>query len=323
MAAPAAFTDAMSVPPLTHHDILALVAPFAGRGLHVDLKATDRMARRLVFRSREHPACGALPALRETLVLDEPGRDRYRLMRMLVTPEGIEAKLEAQGKGPAELLEQLESVPLARQIRAADGFVVAFHHRMVPGGPAIAAARIRTATLDVEVRVPVVAGPPADLVITPLGDARFELPEDLLAVQGWPWGRISPSGPRFTGALRLPRREPARSAAAERLVERTATHLVRTLAEPPARFHERFRAARWGVTLRRAVPLLVVTGVLGAMFVLREHVAPGDSIVRMLAFQAPPILLLLVFALPETPRIEIPPLPRRPRGTTWRTAPRP
>jgi hypothetical protein len=222
----------------------------------------------------------------------------------------------------ADLLDQVGAVPLARQLRAGEGFVAALHHRMAAGGPVLAAARIRTEALDVEVKVPVVAGPPADLVITPRGDARYALPEDLLAVQGWPWGRISPSGPRYTGALRLPRREPSRSLAAERLVERTAAHLVRVLSGPPARFHDEFCAARWGVTLRRAVPLLVVAGVLGAMFALRERVSPGDSIVRMLAFQAPPILLLLVFALPETPRIEIPPLPRRPRGPSWRSAPR-
>ena len=39
----------MNAPPLTHHDILALAEPFARRGRRVDLAASDRIARRVVF----------------------------------------------------------------------------------------------------------------------------------------------------------------------------------------------------------------------------------------------------------------------------------
>jgi len=55
--------------PLTHHEILALVAPFARRGRRVDLAASDRVARRIAFRPVEHAAREDVPAHRETLSL--------------------------------------------------------------------------------------------------------------------------------------------------------------------------------------------------------------------------------------------------------------
>jgi hypothetical protein len=38
----------------------------------------------------------------------------------------------------------------------------------------------------------------------------------------------------------------------------------------------------------------------------------------MLMFNAPPLLLIVLFCLPEMPRIEFPPLPRRLRAPSWR-----
>ena len=47
--------------PLTHHEILRLIEPFTRRGRHVDLSATDRIERRIVFKPVVHggemPAC--------------------------------------------------------------------------------------------------------------------------------------------------------------------------------------------------------------------------------------------------------------------------
>jgi hypothetical protein len=55
----------MSSAPLTHHQIIELVEPFSRQGLHIDLAASDRLQRRLRFRSIE-PA--GQPAHRETLL---------------------------------------------------------------------------------------------------------------------------------------------------------------------------------------------------------------------------------------------------------------
>ena len=49
--------------PLTHHEIMSLVAPFARSGRHVDLAASDRPQRRLAFKLVEHAAVvDGLPA---------------------------------------------------------------------------------------------------------------------------------------------------------------------------------------------------------------------------------------------------------------------
>ena len=53
----------MSAPPLTHHEILALAAPFARAGWQVDLAASQRAERRIAFRPLERPASEAVPAL--------------------------------------------------------------------------------------------------------------------------------------------------------------------------------------------------------------------------------------------------------------------
>ena len=59
--------------PLTHHQILALVAPFSRAGWQVDLAASQRLERRLAFRPVQHPAAdGAHPPLSETLWLHAP-----------------------------------------------------------------------------------------------------------------------------------------------------------------------------------------------------------------------------------------------------------
>lgn len=57
----------MSTAPRTHHQIIELGEPFLRQGLHIDLAASDRLQRRLRFRSIEH---AGPPALRETLQLD-------------------------------------------------------------------------------------------------------------------------------------------------------------------------------------------------------------------------------------------------------------
>jgi len=48
----------MSVTPLTHHQILSVVEPFSRVSHHVDLAASDRLARKLVFKTVElDPPC--------------------------------------------------------------------------------------------------------------------------------------------------------------------------------------------------------------------------------------------------------------------------
>ena len=140
----------------------------------------------------------------------------------------------------------------------------------------------------------------------------------MLAVLGWRWARIDRTEPGWRSVLRLPRREPARTADTEALLMRTAEHLARTLAEPPGRFQQRWGRARWAVAARRAIPLLACVGVVAAAaLVPRLGLAP-DAGLRMFIFNLPPLLLVLVFWLPELPRIELPRWPRRLAASAWR-----
>jgi protein-S-isoprenylcysteine O-methyltransferase Ste14 len=82
-------------------------------------------------------------------------------------------------------------------------------------------------------------------------------------------------------------------------------------------------ARRWAVTARRAVPLLVCLGVIGAALAVPALNLPPDSVLRMLIFNAPPLLLGLFVVLREMPRVELPPRPRRPTAAHWRSAPLP
>ena len=92
-----------ALPPLTHHQILALVAPFSRSGRHVDLAASDRMARRVAFKAVAHGA------ITETLLLDNPSEGRFKLTRVLTVQGGLQARLTAEGSEPAALLARVDA----------------------------------------------------------------------------------------------------------------------------------------------------------------------------------------------------------------------
>ena len=48
---------------------------------------------------------------------------------------------------------------------------------------------------------------------------------------------------------------------------------------------------------------------------------PQDSIINLLIMGAPPLLLFGAFGMRDTPSLEIPPLPRRPKVDAWQLAP--
>lgn len=317
----------MSVHPLTHHDILALVEPFARRKRHVDLGASDRMARRIAFRAVEHPADGAgRPAVRDTLQLEHPEPGYFELTRTLTVEGGLQATLVTEGRDTAAVLACIEAVPLERQIDAGPGYLIARSYRVEPAGLSeevrltLVRAVARVDGLTVTLAVPRTSGIPGELTLACAPGDALELPEDLLAVLGWPWARIGRSRDGWSGTLRLRGSGPDRTADAERKLARTVQHLAQTLAEPPQRFHERNALARWRVTFRRAVPLLACFAMLGATAYIASLDLPENSVWRMLVFHAPPLLLLLFVALPEMPRIEIPPLPRRLAARAWRSS---
>lgn len=334
----------MPLNPLTHHEILGLVEPFARRGLHPDLAATNRVERRIVFKAIEHgDALPGLEGLRERLELDvgRPGA-ACRLTRTLALPCGLEARLEAHGVQPANLLARIEAIPLQRQFRWGEGFVVAESHRLAPtphvGAPEgspdgddgdsgegasphemiLTRGAAQVAGLAVALTMPATRGYSAEIELTAKDGDDIELTEDMLAVLGWSWGSLSRFRNTWKGTLRPRGREPARSRAAEGMFAEALAHLARTLSEPPRRFHERMARARWSAAFRRAIPLLGGLALVAAAFgVALLDIAP-DSGIAVLLFHSPPLLLVAFFCIPETPRIEVPPLPRALRAPAWR-----
>ena len=326
----------MDAPALTHHEIIALVEPFTRRARQVDLAASQRLQRRLAFKPVEHPADAAgTPALRETLWLDNPSAGHYTLTRLLDHPCGLQASLQAEGPEPGALLAQIEAVPAPQQFLAGPGYVIALAQSLqrirVPRGQRGAAAaaaapphRVLTHAsaqvdgLSLKMRVPAVQNIPAEIEITAAPGDSIELPEDLLAVLGWSWSRLSLARGAWRALLRLRGSNAARSQDAQHKLQRTLAHLARTLAEPPARFHQRLLRQRWAVSARRGIPLAgCVLLIAGAASVGKLNLSP-DSVWRMLIFNAPPILLVALFTMRELPRVEIPPLPRASSAPSWR-----
>jgi hypothetical protein len=314
----------MASHPLTHHEILGLVEPFTRRGRHADLAASDRVERRLVFKpvDRGSEAPGEL-ALREILELESAHPDTYRLVRRLTLPCGLAADLETEGPDPEALLVRIESIEPRRQFRSGPGYWIAQSHRLEPASGSATwmvltrgVARVGDVTL--ELLAPTLRGEPAKVALETTSADAIRLPEDLLAVLGWDWGLLRRVRDGWRSTLKLRGREPERSRDAELRLERTVEHLARTLEERPGQFHDRWAAARWRVAFRRALPLLVFFGVIaGAAASSRLHLA-DDSPIRMLIFNLPPILMMLVFCMRELPRVELPRFPRRSFAAAWR-----
>jgi len=313
--------------PLTHHEIMELVAPFSRRGRHPDLAASDRLVRRLAFRAVEHgDAVPGLPGLREELQLQNPRPGSHLLTRVLSLPGGPEAVLEAEGSDPGELLDRIGSVAPARQLGRGPGFVLARSHRVEAAGstppPRLVLTRAvaQFDALVLKLRVPAVAGIPASIELVGDESRTLALPDDLLAVLGWAWDRIVPVRAGWSSTLRLSGSGPARSADAEDKLQRTVQHLARTLTEPPRRFHERALRARWRVSFQRTIPLGTCAALVGVGLVVPQMGLAQESLLRMLVFHAPPLLLVLGLCMRELPRIELPRWPRASRAASWSEA---
>jgi hypothetical protein len=321
----------MAAPPLTHHEILQLVEPFARRGRRVDLAASQRLERRIAFRAIEHAdAVAHMPGIVETLSLENPHEGSFRLTRVLTLPCGLEARLRTDGSDPAELLARIESVAPSAQIEGTADAVIARSHRIVRTGAThqdgtpttrliLSGGIARVGGLDLAMNVLDVKGTPAEIELRPTSGSHDlgHLPEDLLAVLGWSWSRLARTEGGWTAGVRLARIEPERSEDAHRKLDAVVKHLTQTLSASPARFHQRHFGARWLVFLRRAFPLLASIGLIVGTLALPRADVGGESMIRMLMFHSPPLLLIVFFCMRELPRIEIPPLPRRSFAATW------
>lgn len=304
----------MSAPPLTHHEIIELVAPFARRGRHVDLSASNRLERRLRFRP--------VGELQETLELECLPTGTARLRRLLTHPCGLAATDETLGTEPASLLAALEALEPQWHFRTGAGYVIA-RSGTLHSSPAGVRRTLSRGVVQVEgllltLSVPAVRGVAAEITLVPQPGLALDLPEDLLAVLGWNWTRLVRAGEGWKSKLRLRGSVDRRSARAEDALERAAAHLALTLSEPPGAFHDRRRGARWRVFFRRAIPSLTLLALLGAIAWMAHSNLGRQSGLWILFFQLPTALIALSFCLQELPQYEIPPWPRRPGATSWR-----
>lgn len=319
----AAFT--MPLPPLTHHEILGLIAPFTTRGRRVDLDASDRLARRLVFRPLEHPAGERGPGgLQEALELESPYRGTFRLIRTVTHPGGLKASLVAEGPSPEAVLAQADALPPTAHFRAGEGYLLALSHRAEQPGAApvpalLTAAEARVGGLTFTASLTGARGA-ADLRLADAAGDSIELPEDLLAVLGWNWSPLARDRDGWSGKLRLRGAGAERRRRAEEALELATRHLATTLAEPPPRFHQRFLAARWGSVFRRVIPVLTAAALVTLVASLPRE-ALEEPALRLVLLNVPLLVIGLSFTLQERSRVELPPWPRALRAPAWRRAP--
>lgn len=322
----------MAALPLTHHDILGLVEPFTRGGRQLDLAASDRIKRCLVFKSRLsiEPAIAALnktiaDKLTDTLALDCLADDSFVLRRTVTHAEGLVANLVSKGADTSSLLASVEAVDPQALFRSGEGWQMARSYRLEPGRSATGAnpqptmlltnAVVQLAGLTLLLKMPAVTGYPAELEITAL--AAIELPDDLLQVLGRDWERLSRGAKNWKATLKIRGKEPERTRLAEDKLDTVARHLALTLSQSPASFARHQVAARWRVAARRSVPMLTLLGlVLASLAVPYLGIAP-DSVYWMLIFNAPPLLLLWGFSLREMPRFELPRPPKQLTAASW------
>ena len=326
--------------PLSHHAILALLPPFTAAGWSVDLAASDRAARRLAFKPAAHEAGATHPALTETRELQDGPRG-WQLTRRFSAARGaagvsdadgdtitdtitgtptdpttaLTAEVLAEGGEPPDLLAAAAALTPA-QLFTREGAALGL--RCTPGQPALLRAAVaRVAGLELRCTVSGVKGYPAEIMLTrDEGDTR-RLPDDLLEVLGRGWSRLVPVRTGWQTSVMLQGAGAERSADAQQRLAQTLAHLAQVLAEPPLRFHQRFRLRRWRIGLLRGVPLALGVALVGVAYSLRGTGGRAEALLGALANIAPPLLMAMFFLRREMPRIELPRLPRCPRPTSW------
>jgi hypothetical protein len=317
----------MALPPLTHHDILGLIEPFTRRGRALDMAASDRIARRLVFKPIAIEGDSASSSeLTDTLHFESLEDDWLVLARVLAHTSGLTASLKIEGQVADQLLVDINSIDARRLFRFGQAYAMATSYQLTPANaiqsasnttPTIALTRglVRLDGLTLAVKMPAVKGYAAELELT--SDTTIDLPDDLLAVLGPDWACLSRTRSGWRGTLEVRGNEPTRSQHAADQLEAAGAHLALTLAQPPAKFHQRLKLARWRVAGRRSVPVLFLAGLMGAAMAVPHLGIAQDSALWMLIFNSPPLLLVFGLWLREIPSFALPRPPKRLTAASW------
>ena len=223
----------------------------------------------------------------------------------------------AEGRDAGELLQRIEAVAPQRQFNARCRFTTGLSFRLDGAKLILTEATLQFGGYTLHTRVPRTKGMAAEFELAAPAASAVTLPEDLLAMIGWDWSPLRARKDIWTGKVRLRGKEPRRSTSAEAKLARTVQHLVATLSQPPAAFHQRHDKARWGAALRRGIPLLTALGMIAGASMLPRAALDDFSPLRMMLFNIPTLLLALAFSMQELPRFEIPPWPRRLDASAW------
>ncbi len=207
----------MPAAPLTHHQIVDLLQPFVLGGHQVDLAASKRSERQLQFKPAElggDPTGGReSTGLTQTLQLDCHASGSFTLTRLLRRHDGLQASLSASGSKVDELLTRVEAVAPALHFDAGHGFVVARSYVLPASGaaPWMDRGEVRIDGLSLSLALKDVRGRAADIVLSATEGDTLDLPQDLLAVLGWDWGRLTRTreGGRASCACAVARRDEA------------------------------------------------------------------------------------------------------------------
>jgi hypothetical protein len=302
------------------------VAPFSAAGWALDLPASDRAARRLVFKPVAHAAGATHPALTETRELRDTPRG-WQLLRHLQPEPGVALPAEMTAEVVAEDGEPAELLAAAAAIAPGDLFTAegaSLVLRCRPGQPPqLRAAQAQVAGLRVACTVSGVKGYPMQLVLTRAEADGRRLPDDLFEVLGGAWSRLVPLRTGWESSVMLRGQGAERSADARARLALSLAHLAGVLAAPPALFHQRFRARRWRIGLLRGGPLSLGVAVVAVAFAVRGTGGQAEAMLGALANLVPPLLMALFFMRREMPRIELPRVPRRPPASSWQPWPAP
>jgi hypothetical protein len=320
----------MELPPLSHHDILGLIEPFTRRGRELDLAASDRIARRLVFKPIQIDGDATTPVLTDTLHLECLADARFALERTITHAHSTPACLHIEGRGLDQLMADIDAIDAHGLFRYGQGYGLANSYQLTTSNtdrgatqPAPAAAptmrltraQLRVDDLTMAVKVPTVQGYAAELVLA--SERPIDLPDDLLAVLGRNWACLSRTRNGWRGALEVRGNEPGRSQHAADQLEAAGIHLAQTLAEPPAQFQRHHKLARWRVAGRRSVPVFFLAGLIGAAMAVPHFGLAQNSPLWMLIFNSPPLLLVFGLWLREIPSFALPRPPKRLTAASW------
>ena len=307
--------------PLTHHDILILVAAFARHGRRVDLADSERSARKIVFQTITHTEVGAAKlTLVESLYLENPRPERYRAVRQLRHANGTTAYLQVDGPSPEAAYERVLATPPESQFTVVAEWPVAHSYTVDLTRSSMAWLTAAEANIGtVQLRLATQAGGRVPAELTLHGADDYQLPEDVLAVLGWAWRPLRWRRGCWNSLLHVTRREPQCSLDLQTRFDHTVAHLATTLAAAPGEFHPRFKQARWRAAFQRALPLLACAAVLASLPLLQVLLFNRGFEMPPWVLGLPPLLLVsaLLAGTHHIPEIVVPPLPRPLKPDAW------